>query len=193
MEKLNEWGNIYGLGGQSILEICSVSQYWWIWKSKEAKNIHFNKMWLFSQNNHGSWHMHWVKFVVSTSTICDFYCNIYPIKMAHITFAVYVPIPNVKLSFQCNICDNKHHIILYIIMDGTTKFMSHICHKQRPFVREKPYWTLVQWYNKSPHFREFFNFVSKFLQNKRHLLPPTQLLTSWLQMAIHGHLVAEGI
>jgi len=25
MEKLNEWGNIYGLGGQSILEICLVS------------------------------------------------------------------------------------------------------------------------------------------------------------------------
>lgn len=101
MKKVNEWGNIYGLRGQSILEICLVSQYWWIWKSKDAhlKNIHFNKMWFFSQNNHGSWHMHWVKFVVSSSIICDFYCNIYYIKMVHIAFAVYVPIPNVELSF----------------------------------------------------------------------------------------------
>jgi hypothetical protein len=32
-----------------------------------------------------------------------------------------------------------------------------------------------------------------FLQNKGHLLPPTQFLTSWLQMAIQGHLVAKGI
>jgi hypothetical protein len=39
-----------------------------------------------------------------------------------------VPLAKVKLPFQCNICHNKHHI-LYIVMDKTTKFTSHMCHE----------------------------------------------------------------
>jgi hypothetical protein len=33
---------------------------------------------------------------------------------------------------------NKYHI-LYIVMDETTKFTSHMCSEQWPFVSEKPH------------------------------------------------------
>jgi hypothetical protein len=45
---------------------------------------------------------------------------------------LHVPLTNVKFPFLCNICHNKYHL-LYIIMDGTTKFTSQMCHENHDF------------------------------------------------------------
>jgi hypothetical protein len=56
-----------------------------------------------------------------------------------------------------NIYHNKHHI-LHIVMDETTKFTSHMCHRPRLFVGEKPHFLIVWLHTNDIFAKGEFNF-----------------------------------
>ncbi len=43
---------------------------------------------------------------------------------------VYITI---KLQIDIKLCHNKH-LVLYILLDETTKITSHMCHELQPFI-----------------------------------------------------------